>query len=233
MSKNAIILCSGGLDSVTCAYYVKNNLKYENITLLFFNYNQKSLNQERESVKYCSNSIKSEFKEINLPELHNLSTSLINVSVKINAVNKENLKDTKEESKKWYVPCRNLLFLSYASALAESNFIKSNQESDIFIGFKCEGQDSYPDTTKEFLLKYNNLIAISSISKINVLAPLIEHDKEDIISLAEKMKVPLEKTFSCYSPKNNIHCGKCLSCALRKQGFYWANIKDKTSYASN
>ncbi len=230
MSKNALVLCSGGLDSVVTAHYVKKKLNYSSITILFFNYGQKSLEQERNSSKSCAKEINAEFIEIALPELANLSTSLINTSGKINKIKKENLKDTSEESKKWYVPCRNLIFLSYASALAESIFIKNKKKLDIFIGFKCEGKDSYPDTTKEFLKKINLLFSSSCSFQIKVFAPLIDKDKEDIIALGDNMDVYLEKTFSCYSPKKEIHCGFCLSCFLRKQGFYWANIKDRTEY---
>lgn len=233
MAKNAIILCSGGLDSVTCVYYVKNRLNYDSIKILFFNYNQKSLNEERKASKLCAKSINADFTEISLPELHNLSTSLINLPGKSKNIKKADLKDTSKESKKWYVPSRNLIFLSYASALADSNFIKSSIKSDIFLGFKCEGKDSYPDTTKEFLSNINKLLSTSCSYPIKVIAPFIDKDKEDIIVIANKMNVPLEKTFSCYSPENKKPCGKCLSCALRKQAFYWSNIKDKTLYASN
>lgn len=233
MDENAIILCSGGLDSVITAHYVKKKLNYNSIQILFFNYGQKALKEEREASKLCADNLRAKFTEISLPELSNLSTSLINLPGKTNKINKEDLKDTKEESKKWYVPCRNLIFLSYASALADSEFIKLNMESDIFVGFKCEGQNAYPDTTKEFLDKINSLLSTSCSFKIDIKAPLIDKDKEDIISLGNDLQVSLEKTFSCYAPENKIHCGKCLSCALRKQGFYWANIKDKTLYSSN
>ncbi|MEK6889680.1 MAG: 7-cyano-7-deazaguanine synthase [Nanoarchaeota archaeon] len=232
MSKKAIILCSGGLDSVVTSHYVKNKLKYDKITILFFNYHQKALNEERKASKLCAKEINARFIEISLPELANLSTSLINISGKTKKINKEDLKDTEIESKKWYVPCRNLVFLSYASALADSEFINTNIQSDIFIGFKCEGKDSYPDTTKDFLIKLNSLLSTSCSFKIEIKSPLIDKDKEDIIILGDKMKVDLASTFSCYSPKKNLHCRDCLACALRKQAFYWADIEDKTLYSN-
>lgn len=229
--KNAIILCSGGIDSVVTAHHVKKNLNYDSIKILFFNYNQKSLKEERSASKYCAKNIKAEFIEIALPELYKLSTSLINIKGNANKIDKKDLKDTKKESKNWYVPARNLIFISYASALADSIFIKEKIKSDIFLGFKCEGADSYPDTTKDFVNKLNNLLSISSSYPIEVKAPLIEMDKEDIIITGLKLEVNLKKTFSCYSPKSNQHCGFCLACALRKHGFYWANKKDETVYS--
>lgn len=228
--KNAIILCSGGIDSTVTAYYVKHKLSYESIKILFFNYNQKSIKEERSASRYFAKQLNAKFIEISLPELHELSTSLINVKGKVNKIRKDDLKDTKKESKNWYVPARNLVFISYASALADSIFIKEKVKSDIFLGFKCEGKDSYPDTTKEFTEKANKLLSNSSSYPIKIKTPLIDMNKEDIIILGLKLGVKLEHTFSCYSPKNHSHCGFCLACALRKHGFYWANIKDKTRY---
>ena len=58
--KNAIILCSGGIDSVTTAYYVRKKLGYKKITILFFNYNQRTMKQERNASKKCAKNIKLE-----------------------------------------------------------------------------------------------------------------------------------------------------------------------------
>lgn len=104
------------------------------------------------------------------------------------------------------------------------------QKIDLFVGFKSEGSESYPDTTEEFVTNFDRLIKKSSSGKISLLAPLIKKDKEDIIKLANLLKIETEKTFSCYSPKSGLHCSKCLACRLRKAGFYWANEKDKTKY---
>ncbi|MEK6889301.1 MAG: 7-cyano-7-deazaguanine synthase [Nanoarchaeota archaeon] len=228
--KQAIILCSGGLDSTVTAYHVKSLKKYNKIIILFFNYNQKSLIQERKFSKLTARSLNADFIEIKLNELNKISTSLINIKGKTQKVGKADLKDTKKESKKWYVPCRNLIFISYALAFADSSFMKYKNSSDIFLGFKCEGNDSYPDTTQDFVNQMNKLSKLSTESKSKILVPLIKMDKEDIINLGKKLNVNFKKTFSCYSPRNNIHCGICLACALRKYGFYWSGIKDPTSY---
>ena len=228
MKKNAIILCSGGLDSVTAAYYAKKILQYSRITVLFFNYNQKSLKSERKFSKLCASRIGAEFIEVSLPELAKISTSLINKKGDSNRIKIKDLKNTWRESKNWYVPCRNQIFLSYSMALAESIFLKSKIKSDILAGFKCEGNDSYPDTTKKFVNKINSLSNLSTIGKFKVIAPLINKDKEDIIQLLIKLKINPAETFSCYV--DSSHCGYCLSCRLRQEGFYWANVNDPTYY---
>ena len=227
--KKAIILCSGGVDSVTTAYYVKKRLKYNEIVLLFFNYGQKSLEKERSYSKKCSKNIKAKFFEIKLDFLKEISTSLINKKGDVKKLTKKDLKDTKKESKKFYVPCRNTIFLVYSLAFAESMYIKKNKKFDIFVGFKCEGQEAYADTTQKFVREINNLGKIVCLKNFKIKAPLIKKDKEDIILLGKKLGVNFKDTFSCYIKKTK-HCGYCLACKLRQQGFYWANIKDPTAY---
>lgn len=228
--KNAIILCSGGIDSVTTAFYVKKKLDYDKITILFFNYGQRTLKQEREASKKCAENLDAGFKEIELGWLGEISTSLINVNEKAKKVTRKDLKDSSEESQKYYVPCRNTFFLIHALVIAEANYVKSKETSDIFVGFKHEGKEAYPDTTPEFVEKMNALTKASCSGSFKILAPLIEKDKEDIIKLGIKLGINFKDTFTCYIGAGDKHCGTCLSCRLRQEGFYWANIKDPTVY---
>ena len=227
--KKAIVLCSGGLDSVVTSFYVKKKLDYDSLTLLFFNYGQRSLKAERRCSKMCSRSLKAEFMEIKIRELKRFSSSLINESKKHNKLSRKDLKNTRKESGNWYVPCRNLIFLSYASAVAEYFFVKSKIKMDIFIGFKNDGKETFPDTTLEFVKKFNSLNAIISVGKFRLHAPLIKKDKEDIVLLGKKLDVNMKKTFSCYTSEKK-HCGTCLACRLRQEGFYWAGLTDPTGY---
>lgn len=230
-NKTAIILCSGGLDSVITAHYVKERLNYKKIFLIFFDYGQKSITNEEFFSKKCAKDIGANFLKIELDWLSEISNSLINKKGKINKITKKDLKDTKKESEKYYVPCRNLMFISYALAFAESIYVKEKRSCDIFVGFKCEGKESYPDTTKEFVDKFNKLSKDGCAGKFRIITPLIKKDKEDIILLGKKLGVNLKNTFSCYtSNKKGKHCGICLACALRKSGFYWAGEKDTTDY---
>ena len=232
MEKNAIVLCSGGLDSVTTAFYVKKHLEYSAITLLFFDYNQKSLLHERQCAIKCAQSLDAQFCEIKLPELGKFSFSLLNKEGYMKKLSPEELGDTQAEGSQFYVPARNTLFLSYALALAES-LAHTNPEKgipEIFVGFKNEGTESFPDTTQQFLDRFNALASVSCMQPTSVAAPLITSDKEDIIALAQELGITLEQTWSCYQG-NHLQCGICLSCRLRQAGFKWANIPDPTLYA--
>lgn len=227
--KNAIILCSGGIDSVTTAHYVKKKLNYEKIIILFFDYGQRNLLAERKYSRSCAREINAKFNEIKLEELSKFSTSLLNKNKKVKKMMRNGLKNTKKESEKWYVPCRNLIFLSYAMAFAESLYLKNKIKNEIFIGFKNEGKEFYLDTTSDFLDLLNKISKTSAVGKFNIEAPLIKKDKEDIILFGKKLGVNYKKTFSCYARKKE-HCGTCLACRLRQEGFYWANLEDPTKY---
>lgn len=226
--KNAIVLCSGGIDSVTTSYYIKSLKRYKKLIVLFFNYKQRSLIPEKNFSKCCAKKINGKFMEVRLDFINKISSSLINIKGQVNKIN--NLRDTKKESNKFYVPCRNTLFLTYALALAESMFIKKKEIYDIFVGFKCEGRESYPDTTKKFVKKMNQLSRISCTYPFKIIAPFIKKDKEDIIKIGKNLDIDFNKTFSCYIGKNK-HCGYCLACKLRQAGFYWAGIEDPTRYS--
>jgi 7-cyano-7-deazaguanine synthase len=226
--KKAIVLCSGGLDSITAAFHAKNTLGYKNIVLFFCNYNQRAYNGEKKSVKYFAQKLGAKFVECDVRWLDSVSTSMINKKSKPNKIS--SLKNTIKESANWYVPCRNLVFLSNALAFAESEYITNKIKYDIITGFKNDGAETFPDTTQEFTDKLNKISKTTTLVKSNILSPVIKMDKEDIVSLATKYKIPIEKSFSCYvGPKR--HCGLCLACKLRQAGFYWANVKDKTNYA--
>jgi 7-cyano-7-deazaguanine synthase len=226
---NAIVLCSGGIDSVTTAHYAKKKLGYEKLIILFFNYGQKTLEREREFSKKCAEELGGNFKEFELSWLGELSNSLINKNGQINELSEADLKNTKEESKNWYVPCRNTIFLVQALAYAEALSIKENQEYDLFVGFKFDGEGGYPDTTSEFVEKMNELSEIGCSKEIKIIAPLIKKDKEEIIQLGINLGIDMKCTYSCYVGKEK-HCGKCLACQLRKAGFKWSGIKDVTKY---
>ena len=228
--KNAIILCSGGLDSVTTAYYIKD--KYKKLKFLFFDYKQRAIKEEEFCCREIAKRLNGEFIKINLNWLGEISTAMLNKEGEIKETTEKDLENNKEILN-WWVPCRNSVFLINALAFAESEFLKNNKKYDIIIGLKNEGREHFKDTTPEFLAKMNELAKeATNDGNYKIIAPLIEMDKTEVTKLGEKLKVPFELTYSCYieSDKKLIHCGKCLNCMLRKKGFYWSNIKDPTSY---
>jgi 7-cyano-7-deazaguanine synthase len=221
---NAAVLCSGGLDSVTTAYYVKKKLQCNRMIIIFFNYGQRALKQERACSKNCAKKLGAEFIELKLP-LDNAHV-LIHKKSKIKKISRAQLKNTKKESDAFYIPFRNIIFISHALHYLQATY---PQESfDIFVGFKCEGRESYPDTTKKFVNAFNEILKIHGY-KGRVRAPFMSKDKDEIILLGKKGGIDFSKTYSCYRG-GKVQCGNCLACRLRKEAFYWANIDDPTSY---
>ena len=113
---NAIVLCSGGLDSVILAHYLKKTENFENLKLVFLDYEQKSLNEELFCVKKAAEELNADLNIIDVKWLGKISTSLINKEANENEIDSEELIS-------WYVPCRNTIFVSSALAHAESDFL--------------------------------------------------------------------------------------------------------------
>ena len=235
---NAIILCSGGLDSVTLAYHIKQQEKPKSMILLFLDYDQRSKKEELFCVKQVAKKFKAEVKVIDLKWLGKISTAFLNSQKKAPEVpmkDLENIQKEKETGKLWWVPCRNAMFVVAALAHAESLFLKKNQKYHVYLGIRSEG-NVYKDTSKEFLSACNVLANhCTANGNYKVLAPLIDYDKDEVVTLAKKLNVPLEYSFSCYVGKGikkvPVHCGVCPNCRQRQAAFYWSNIKDPSTYA--
>ena len=232
--KNAIILCSGGLDSAVVACRVKDS--YEKIKFLFFDYNQRSLKEEEFCSKKFAEKLNAEFIKIDLKWLGKISGAALNKKGDFPETTEKDLENTGSQILSWWVPARNSVFLINALAFAESEFLKNKERYDIVVGLKNEGREHMKDTTPKFVEKVNELIKEGTHhGDYRVIAPLINLDKIEVIKLGEELKVPFELTYSCYignnfNNKRLIHCGKCLNCMLRKKSFYWSGVKDPSSY---
>ena len=75
----------------------------------------------------------------------------------------------------------------------------------------------------------NELFKVGSPIDIEIKAPAIDLDKDEIVKLGSDVNAPMELSYSCYKG-TDIHCGVCESCMRRKRGFKKAGIKDLTIY---
>lgn len=126
-----------------------------------------------------------------------------------------------------YVPFRNGVFLSIAAALAEKERCDT-----IFIGVVQEDSSGYPDCGAEFIGAFERALELGTSRDFHprIKTPLVHLSKAQIVSLALKIGVPLELTWSCYE-REDAACGLCDSCLLRLKGFAGAGAKDKIPYA--
>ncbi|MBY6180800.1 7-cyano-7-deazaguanine synthase QueC [Staphylococcus warneri] len=209
----AIVVFSGGQDSTTCLFYAKKHFK--DVTLVTFNYGQRH-DTEIEVAKKIA-------QEQNV-EHHILDMSLLS-QLTPNALTQHDLKieDTEDGIPNTFVPARNLLFLSFAGALAYQ--IKAKH---IITGV-CETDFSgYPDCRDSFIKSMNVTLNLSMDRDFVIHTPLMWLDKAQTWELADDLGVLnyiRENTLTCYNGIIGDGCGECPACQLRSRGLekYLAN----------
>ncbi len=211
MSKpKALVLLSGGLDSATCLYYALD--AGYSVVALSFDYQQRhqiELEYARELAK-TSGVEKHIVFNIDLRQIGaSALTSEISVPKGGADLEREDIIPIT------YVPARNLVFLSIASAVAEAEKITS-----IFIGANALDYSGYPDCRPDFFNSFTDTVNLATREgregrKFEIITPLLGLTKKEIIELALKLKLPIEKTWSCYDPQGDQPCGECDACLLR------------------
>lgn len=130
-----------------------------------------------------------------------------------------------------YVPGRNLIFLSLATAYAEVLGARA-----IYFGANVLDYSGYPDCRPEFIQAFEAAARAGTKAGaegrwVQVRAPLLSMTKADIIRLGTDLNVPFHLTHSCYDPLGAVACGQCDSCLVRKRGFAGAGVVDPIPYA--
>ncbi|WP_028970347.1 7-cyano-7-deazaguanine synthase QueC [Sphingomonas sp. URHD0057] len=131
-----------------------------------------------------------------------------------------------------YVPARNTIFLSLALGLAEASGAR-----DIFIGVNALDYSGYPDCRPEFIEEFQRLATLATKAGVEgapftIHAPLQHKTKADIAREAERLGLDAGLSHSCYDPRpDGAHCGECDACRLRAKGFADAGLADPTLYA--
>jgi len=213
------ILCfSSGVDSTTLLY--KLLIELDKVECLIFNYGSKQNKQEIIHAKKICKKVNVKYKVVNLTSLTSLlKSALVSKNIKI-PEGRYALKNIKQT----IVPSRNLMFLSIASAYA----ISLNYDVIAYAGHKGDSVN-YPDTTKQFVKKMEEVIIEGNLKKIKIYAPFLDMTKDKIVKLGHKLQVDFKNSYSCY--KGGIkHCGLCSTCLDRKKAFFTAGVQDPTQY---
>jgi 7-cyano-7-deazaguanine synthase len=206
VSKKAIILLSGGLDSAT-VLAIASSQGYECYAMTI-NYNQRHHAElaAADNIAKIFNVKEHKVVDIDLSWLK--SSSLTNVKMNIPEI-----------------------VMTLAMAWAETI-----ESQDIFIGVNAVDYSGYPDCRPEYIASFQkmaNLATKSAIEgkSIKIHTPLIRLSKSEIICIGERSGIDYSLTVSCYQAnKDGLACGKCDSCRLRREGFKSSNIKDPTQY---
>lgn len=219
-TKKAVCILSGGMDSTLSSYIAKND-GYE-IIAVHFNYGQRTEKRELKAFRDICEDLKIEEKyEIDIPFFTQIGASALT----------DNSIDVPTQGVKpgvpiTYVPFRNGIFLSIATAIAEKE-----EAQALFIGVVEEDSSGYPDCTDSFITKMTDAInqGTKETTKVEIKTPLVKLMKRDIVKKALELEVPLQHTWSCYKEQSEA-CGVCDSCRLRLNGFKEAGLVDPITY---
>lgn len=227
MSRSAVILLSGGLDSVTTLFVARS----EGFTLrcISFDYGQRHCVELECAAEQARRAGAAEHVTVKIESSLFRGTALISANAVAVPENRSEVLTgvPEKEIPVTYVPARNTLFLSYGLAFAESIGARH-----IFIGANALDYSGYPDCRPEFLKSFEataNLGTKAGVGgdRFSIVAPLIQLSKAAIIRRGLDLGVDYARTSSCYQPSESGRpCGRCDSCLLRAKGFAEVGVPD-------
>jgi 7-cyano-7-deazaguanine synthase len=196
--KESVLLCSGGLDSTTLAFW----LVRERISFLplFINYGQHCCDTELATAKLVlPTSVRRDLTSVNIADIYRGTSSRL--------ISEPDLWRDSVEDIDLYLPYRNILFLSVGSAYAQarginvvySAFINSNHAKEI-------------DCSAAF---FDRLAALlSQYGSVEIRMPFRQFSKQRVVELALQLAVPIGATYSCQA-SSRVPCGACPNCVER------------------
>ena len=228
MSKSAVLLLSGGLDSTTLLALATSE-GYA-VNALSFRYGQRHAH-EIERARALAKQYGVVRHEVADIDLRIFGGSALTADV---AVPKDSSDDQLTHGiPVTYVPARNTIFLSFALAFAEVV-----GAGDIFIGVNALDFSGYPDCRPEYIKAYEAMAnlatraGVEGTGRVKIRTPLLELSKKQIIELGRSLGVDYAGTTSCYDPTaDGAACGHCDACRLRLRGFEQAGLTDPARYA--
>ncbi|HVH73024.1 MAG TPA: 7-cyano-7-deazaguanine synthase QueC [Candidatus Dormibacteraeota bacterium] len=227
-SRKAVVLLSGGMDSCVSTAIARERHGAANIALLHAGYGQRTERRERRA-----------FEEI--ADFYDVRERLVVELDHFRAIGGSALTDEKIAVPEnelgapgphgsaipvTYVPFRNAHFLSVAVSWAE--VIGAGA---IYIGAVAEDSSGYPDCRAEYYRVFQELIRAGTRpeTQIEIVTPVIQMKKSEIIRRGLESGAPLHLTWSCYQ-EEEIACGACDSCLLRLRAFAEAGATDSIPY---
>ncbi len=229
MSRPAVILLSGGLDSATTAAIAKEQ-GFE-LFAISFDYGQRH-RFELESSRRVAQSLGITRHVTMKIDLAQFGTSALTGEIDVPKDRSHAAMETGIPVT--YVPARNTVFLSLALAYAEVT-----GAADIFLGVNAVDYSGYPDCRPQFVTAFERLAnlatkaAVEGKLRLRVHAPLIRLTKAEIIRRGTELGVDYSLTHSCYDPDpTGRSCGHCDACLLRRKGFAEAGLTDPLVYPS-
>jgi 7-cyano-7-deazaguanine synthase len=225
MRKKAVVILSGGLDSLCLGAYLGSKYDLYGITFSYGQRASKELSAARRLGKILG---LKEHKVVAIDFMKKLYGQS-------NVLTSQEKQLPPKFDYSIVAPIRNAIFLSIAAAWAFS--LKAS-----LVTYGAHTDDKkYPDCRPAFSKKLESALNVGEIdgirhgyrNKIQIWTPYLAGlSKSSLIKMGyKKFGNNVFKTWSCYS-NTKIHCGRCESCNNRKRAFLQARIKDKTKYLS-
>ena len=226
MTRTAVVLLSGGLDSATVLAIARSE-GFE-IVALSFRYGQRH-HAEIVAAQEIAKRARVRRHVIVDIDLRVFGGSALTSDV---AVPKgRSASEMSQGIPVTYVPARNTIFLSYALALAEVS-----DASDIYIGVNALDYSGYPDCRPEYIEAFERMANLATKAgvegrRMTIHAPLMDKSKGEIIARGMELGVDYAQTLSCYDPDaSGAACGECDACQLRLKGFAEVGVRDPARY---
>jgi 7-cyano-7-deazaguanine synthase len=221
----AVILLSGGLDSSTVLYQARADGC--ECYAISFDYQQRH-RRELQSAMFVAQSVGVVQHQIVNFDLRLWGGSALTDEA-IALPQARSLDEMSQSIPVTYVPARNTIFLSFALGYAE---IIGAQR--VYIGVNVLDYSGYPDCRPDYIQAMQEVFRLGTKQgregqPIDIIAPLINLKKTEIIQLGNQLDVPWELTWSCYAGGDQA-CGVCDSCRLRLAAFAQLGLKDPVDY---
>lgn len=223
----AVVIVSGGMDSVTLAHWVQANITHE-VHGLSFDYGQRHKKELGYATRLVNTRILTTHQVVDLSNVNALvsASSLTNPDIDI-----PDGHYAEETMKATVVPNRNMVMLSLAIGYAVT--IKAS--AGVWFGVHGGDHFIYPDCRPDFIRYLNNAAYFGNEGFVNwvadvVTAPFSSIDKARIAEIGKELGVDYSQTWSCYKG-GDVHCGRCGTCVERKEAFRLSRVLDPTEYA--
>jgi 7-cyano-7-deazaguanine synthase len=224
VTKQAVVLLSGGLDSMVAGGLARE--QGYSVNALTIDYNQRH-RCEIDSARRIAAALGVQAHLVLPLDLSKFGGSALTADIE---VPKDGVGPGVPVT---YVPARNLVFLSLTLAWAEA--IGAH---DIFIGVNALDYSGYPDCRPDFIASFTETARLATRdgvqgSPFTIHTPLQYWGKARIAQEAVRLGFDPAMSWSCYDPtEDGRACGLCDSCRLRQKGFAEAGLEDRTDYAA-
>ena len=220
MTMKTIVVCSGGLDSVTLAYKVAAEHKLH--SLISFDYGQR----HKKELDFAARTARDLGVKHHIVDLTSVGALLGGSSLTSDEIDVPDGHYAQETMRITVVPNRNAIMLAVAFGAAASAGADA-------VATAVHGGDHfiYPDCRPDFINAFGAMQnhALEGVKDVSLYTPFVHVTKADIALEAGRLGVPIDLTWSCYKG-HDTHCGRCGTCVERREALELACVKDPTVY---